>query len=253
MPQKAVPVQPLQPSVSDGTDDVSATVTVSVGVAAYPNHAKSPDDLIKRADQALHLAKVSGRNRVKVWDERVGEGVMRADRLAGIFTGDPSRDYRNVSAILELIMAVSTMEVEQMLARVVDTVVGITGAERGILLLRDKKGELQVHTARDRGGRDLPSDLPYSTRVLQRVVSSKQPTFLEDASASQDTESDTSSILDLHLRKIMCVPLLLEGRAVGVIYADSRSTSSTFDESAMPLFEALAMHVGVVIQNAGLL
>lgn len=39
-------------------------VTVSVGVAAFPEDAKSRDDLIAAADQALYTAKHAGRNRV---------------------------------------------------------------------------------------------------------------------------------------------------------------------------------------------
>lgn len=38
--------------------------TVSLGVAAYPEHAKTPDDLTRCADQALYRAKDAGRNRV---------------------------------------------------------------------------------------------------------------------------------------------------------------------------------------------
>jgi diguanylate cyclase (GGDEF)-like protein len=39
-------------------------VTISVGVAAYPYDARSPQELIGKADQALYRAKNSGRNRV---------------------------------------------------------------------------------------------------------------------------------------------------------------------------------------------
>jgi len=35
---------------------------VSIGVATFPNHAKSAEELIKRADTAMYLAKHAGRN-----------------------------------------------------------------------------------------------------------------------------------------------------------------------------------------------
>lgn len=41
-------------------------ITISLGVSAYPEHGKSPDDLTRCADQALYQAKREGRNRVVV-------------------------------------------------------------------------------------------------------------------------------------------------------------------------------------------
>ncbi len=40
-------------------------ISASIGVATYPHHADDPDILLKRADEALYVAKQSGRNQVK--------------------------------------------------------------------------------------------------------------------------------------------------------------------------------------------
>ena len=45
-------------------DDTALKVTVSLGVAAYPEHGDKPEVVLKAADQALYSAKNSGRNRV---------------------------------------------------------------------------------------------------------------------------------------------------------------------------------------------
>jgi diguanylate cyclase (GGDEF)-like protein len=39
-------------------------VTVSAGVAAFPEHGASRDEIVRAADTALYAAKQAGRNRV---------------------------------------------------------------------------------------------------------------------------------------------------------------------------------------------
>jgi diguanylate cyclase (GGDEF)-like protein len=44
-------------------------VTISVGIALWPQHGKSPEAVVKCADQALYASKSGGRNRVTLWEE----------------------------------------------------------------------------------------------------------------------------------------------------------------------------------------
>lgn len=46
-------------------------VTVSVGVALWPQHGKSPKSVAKCADQALYASKKAGRNRVTLWVKKL--------------------------------------------------------------------------------------------------------------------------------------------------------------------------------------
>ncbi len=49
-----------------GENQPMGKVTISLGVALYPDDASTPDELINAADQALYQAKRSGRNNVKL-------------------------------------------------------------------------------------------------------------------------------------------------------------------------------------------
>lgn len=46
-----------------------ARITVSVGVASFPLHAVSMDDLVDAADRAVYQAKGRGKNRVEMAGE----------------------------------------------------------------------------------------------------------------------------------------------------------------------------------------
>jgi len=50
-------------------------ITVSIGVATYPVHGNTLDDLSKSADRALYVSKARGRDRVTVYDEVVDENT----------------------------------------------------------------------------------------------------------------------------------------------------------------------------------
>lgn len=46
-------------------------VTISVGLASFPTHAQTKEDLVVRADKALYRAKESGRDRLCIFDEKL--------------------------------------------------------------------------------------------------------------------------------------------------------------------------------------
>lgn len=47
--------------------DGSRPITISIGLAAFPDDGKSPEDLVRAADEALYQSKHAGRNRVTVY------------------------------------------------------------------------------------------------------------------------------------------------------------------------------------------
>jgi len=61
---EALRVQIAQATFSDG-GSVLPTVTASLGIAVYPDHGKTTEDLLRAADAALYAAKSSGRNCVR--------------------------------------------------------------------------------------------------------------------------------------------------------------------------------------------
>ena len=53
----------------EGEDLVSSGgLTVSVGVACFPEHANDAQELILHADQALYTAKNRGKNTILIWE-----------------------------------------------------------------------------------------------------------------------------------------------------------------------------------------
>lgn len=56
----------IRQSLEKTRSPIGKPITISLGIAQYPAHADSPDELFHLADQALYQAKESGRNRTVV-------------------------------------------------------------------------------------------------------------------------------------------------------------------------------------------
>lgn len=62
----------------DNDDGLPAPVTLSAGVACYPEHGATLDEVIQRADRALYYAKNHGRNAVCMADNQAPDGARMA-------------------------------------------------------------------------------------------------------------------------------------------------------------------------------
>jgi diguanylate cyclase (GGDEF)-like protein len=56
-------------------------ITASLGVAAFPDHARESAELLRHADEALYLAKQTGRNRVVAYSATAGTGASNQTRV----------------------------------------------------------------------------------------------------------------------------------------------------------------------------
>ncbi|MDH4062541.1 MAG: EAL domain-containing protein, partial [Aquincola sp.] len=73
-------------------DGRSISVTPSLGIALYPQHAHTPADLLKNADAAMYLAKRHGRATHQVYDPELGRRALEALELEMQLTRAIERD-----------------------------------------------------------------------------------------------------------------------------------------------------------------
>jgi len=172
-------------------------------------------------------------------------------------------------AILDLARTVqSSFSVDDVLASVVDTALAITGAERGFLMLR-AGGGLEMRIARHRRGRHLhASDLRVPREVIHRALERRRELLSMNFDPLGEGETrPQSSVADLELRSVICVPLVRirtgQGEAtsvlstgsetVGVLYMDSRLVAADLAGGNRELLQTLAIEASTVLENARLL
>ena len=116
-------------------------VTVSLGVANYPNHTTTYEELIEKTDQALYAAKNSGRNATRVWDEAYGSKISTTNKLSGIFVGSENQDFKNVSTLIEFIDMINEEgNIDEKIATIINRIAEITEADLCTLfILKEEK------------------------------------------------------------------------------------------------------------------
>jgi two-component system, cell cycle response regulator len=67
----------------EGPPDGGVRLTVSIGVACFPEHATSPEELLRAADEALYEAKLQGRDRVVTAGPRLLPLAARPGQTGG--------------------------------------------------------------------------------------------------------------------------------------------------------------------------
>lgn len=168
--------------------------------------------------------------------------------------GIPAARFRQFCAINRQMALKNDMG--EILDRVIDAAIEITGAERGFILLKDGKPSkspiagFDVKVARNLNREILKTgDFELSLSLVKQAID-KAAYVLTDDAFSDPRFSEKKSVMDYRLRSVLVVPLEEEGRVFGVIYLDHRYEPDCFSEEDLTLVNALAAQASLAIQKA---
>lgn len=164
---------------------------------------------------------------------------------------EASRQHlKGISEIGQLLNA--SLDPAVVLQNIVDTIIRLTGAERGFLMLNDGKGHFVTPVARNWDRSSITEDeLQVSRTVIQRVFSDGNPVMTTNAQEDPRFVAQ-ESVLTYNLRSILCVPLKLKDHIVGVVYTDHRIQTGIFTESDSEIMRSFANQAAIALENARL-
>ena len=148
----------------------------------------------------------------------------------------------------------SILELDDLLTSILDQAIRLVRAERGMLILcRDCEEEFHISLARgiDRSEIDGAGQRTVSRKLINHVLRHREPLITSDAQ-TDDRFSSSSSIVTLHIRSVLAVPLIYQEELIGAIYLDTRMKARSFDNEDLELLSALANQVAVAIHIAQL-
>jgi sigma-B regulation protein RsbU (phosphoserine phosphatase) len=146
----------------------------------------------------------------------------------------------------------SSLEFDEALTNVINAMMRATKAERGVLMgADDQTGELRLLGARGVTGEKLAEEDAYSTTIVNQVVSSREPLLTNNA-MFDNRITPGQSIIMRGLRAILCAPMMVQDRLVGVVYVDTSMRTGNFTEADRDLLSAVANQAGITLENARL-
>lgn len=145
----------------------------------------------------------------------------------------------------------SSLNFEEVLNLVMDSVMQVTKAQRGFLMTADADGDWQVRVARGIAHEHIRTETPYSTTIVTHVVSTREALMTNNAQFDERYKVGESIIMR-GLRAILCAPMLVQDRLIGVLYVDTSMRAGSFNESDLELLKAVAGQAGIAIENARL-
>ena len=140
----------------------------------------------------------------------------------------------------------------QLLKAAVDEAVQLTGAERAFLLRRGRRGRAHVVVARNVDGDAIRQPRSrFSHSVAAQVLDLGE--MIVTSHATEDPElAGATSIMDLGLRSILCVPIRVPAGVEAALYLDNRFEAGRFGAREVELVQALSNIIGVALESARL-
>ena len=234
----------------------------------------APNDKIRLGDAMSHIMTFRSDDEFTMMVGTTGKVTA-----AGVVTSTPHTrgSSVNVAALLEISKALnSSLHLKDVLEKVIDAVMALTKAERGLLLLGRSADALNIEVRRGEEGTGNESQ--FSRSVVGAVFETGEAQILTDI-AGDERFNAQQSIVGLQLRTVMCVPLRLshfgqdiedddlepyqtdasnpgaganKTRILGVVYVDRRSPTNHFNDEDLQVFESMTGHAAIAIDNARL-
>ena len=195
----------------------------------------------------------------------IEELVERVEAPAPTHAG--SRELYHLGVLLEVARTLGTgLSLEDVLTSVVDAAIQVTRTERGVLLLANEKGELNMIVARDaQRGTLRPDQLQVSQSVVKSVAKTRRELIVSDT-GEDGGMNQQESVARLELHTIVAIPIdklpmietldatisTRQGELLGVLYLDSHVPSSAFTDLDREVLRSLAREAATVVENARL-
>jgi Nif-specific regulatory protein len=161
---------------------------------------------------------------------------------------------RDLSALMKISTTINAIRgVEELQKTLLDLLFEVVPAQRGVVLLTDAGAEgdqaafVSVFGLDRERGQD--ASIKVSTKVTRWVLKHRESILITNQ-AEIDNFGSSESLLADQPAAVLCVPLIMLERTLGVIYLDTTEPDTLFDQDHLQLVSAISAITAVAIENA---
>lgn len=141
----------------------------------------------------------------------------------------------------------SSLDLEEVLHRVVEAAVYVVGAEEGSLMLLDEEqGELYTRASKNMDSKAQSMRKRVNDSLAGKVLQTKRAIAIGNDSQWKRTHTA------LLVKSLIYVPLILQNKPIGVLGVTNRLKETSFDSNDTRALSALAGYATIAINNANL-
>jgi len=156
---------------------------------------------------------------------------------------------RDLSALMKVSTTINSIRgLDDLLQRLLELLFEVVPAQRGAILLTNEGSfETSLVFGLDRA-RGKDQAVTVSRTIVQQVLRDGVALLANDGAS--ESELATESLISTRAHSVMCVPLILFDRKLGVLYLDTTLPRDQFNRDHLQLVAAIAGIAAVAIENA---
>ena len=155
---------------------------------------------------------------------------------------------RDLGVLVKIGTRISRLRRTQELVReILDSIFDVVPVDRGAILL--SQGEKEFSLIHGKHRREQATEVSVSRTVVEHVLREGVAILTNDIATSESL-STAESLVAAQISSLICVPLIVFDKTLGVIYLDTSDPIIRFDEAHLQLVAAIAGMAAVSIENA---
>ncbi|GAA6623708.1 AAA family ATPase [Scytonema sp. NUACC26] len=161
----------------------------------------------------------------------------------------------DLKTVMKASLALSSeIILEQLIANLMKIVVENAGAQTGILIIeRERRLVIEAVEGREADAKSINQTLETQVPIsaVNYVIRTLENVVLNDA-VRDDSFGNDPYIVTKQPKSVLCVPLIKQGKLIGVLYLENNLTTHAFSDDRLEVLKLLCSQAAISLENANL-